>query len=182
MSQLLKLSDDTESRLREKAREHNATGSSRRITIEHLKAVYRRGAQMFPAQDRYADLDAFAMLRVDAYLGLLEHDNPARARYRHDFDLLPATHPLVASGKVVRSGPRNHLAVQLIPESEVSSPEHAIFNLAEVSGQGYEIIPALRAAWVRGSEDPTRGTPYERALRLATDTSSSPDIDLLPKK
>lgn len=181
MSQLLKLSDDTESRLREKAREHNATGTERRITIEHLKAVYRRGAQMFPAQERYNDLDSFAMLRVDAFLGLLAHDNPARARYRQDFDLLPASHPMVASGNVDRSGPRNHLAVSVIPESEVSSPEHAIFNLAEISGQGYEIIPALRAAWTRGSEDSRLGTPYERAYRLATDPSS-PDTDLLPKK
>ncbi len=181
MSQTLKLSPDTESLLREKAREHNGTGSSRRITVEHLKAVYRRGAQMYPAQDRYADLNSFALMRVDAFLGLLAHDNPERAHYRHDFDLLPQNHPMVASGKVERTFPRTALAVEHIPEAETSSPEHAIFNLAELSGQGYEIIPALRAAWKRGTTDHTNGTPYERAYRLATDPTS-PDIDLLPKR
>lgn len=181
MSQSLRLSEDTETRLRNRAREHNSTGSARKITVEHLKAVYRRGAQMYPAQDRYADLDSFAMLRVDAYLGLLAHDNPARARYRHDFDLLPPSHPLVASGKVDRTTPRSALSVQHIPEAETSSPEHAIFNLAEISGKGYEIIPALRAAWKRGTTNHDFGTPYERAYRLATD-ETSPDIDLLPKR
>lgn len=181
MSHSLKLSAYTETALREKAREHNSTGSARRITVEHLKAVYRRGAQVYAAQTRYSDLNSFALMRVDAYLDLLSHDNPSRNGYKQDFDLLPPSHPLIASGAVERTTPRSYLAVEHIPEAETSSPEHAIFNLAEISGMGYEVIPALRAAWRRGTESHEFGTPYERAHRLATDPTS-PDNDLLPKR
>jgi len=177
----LKLSDHTEATLRDRARSHNNTGSSRRITGDHLKAVYRRGATMYAAQTEYADLNAFAMMRVEAYLDLLAHDNPAHASYKYDFDLLPPAHPLVASGSVTIQAPKAALEVEQIPQADIASPEHAIFNLAELSGHGYEIIPALRAAWRRGVNDTTGLSPYSRAFALATDPNS-PDTDLLPRK
>ena len=63
-------------------------------------------------------------------------------------------------------------------EHEYTSPEHAIFALAEFSGMGYEIIPALRASWARATKDDE--TPYERAMTLALNLYNSNDADLLP--
>jgi hypothetical protein len=45
---------------------------------------------------------------------------------------------------------------------------------------GYEAIPALRGAWLRGVRD--GDIPFERAYALATKLYESKDADLLPRK
>lgn len=66
----------------------------------------------------------------------------------------------------------------ILPEEEYSSPEHALFSLAEYSGLGHEIVPALRATWLRAVSE--GDDPFARVTDLATSTYESPDADLLP--
>jgi hypothetical protein len=68
----------------------------------------------------------------------------------------------------------------LQPEAEYASAEHAIFSLAEFTGLGYEVIPSIRASWMRGSQ--AGENPFERAADLAVNLYESRDADLLPKK
>jgi hypothetical protein len=70
------------------------------------------------------------------------------------------------------------LNVRLLREDEYDSPEHALLAMAELSGLGYEVIPALRAAWLRGVRD--RENPFDRAAVLASALDRSQDSDLLP--
>jgi len=72
------------------------------------------------------------------------------------------------------------LTVTLLDEHDYQSPEHAIVAFAELSGQGYEIIPALRAAWLRGVRD--KESPFARTAVLASALYNSKDADLLPVK
>ena len=72
------------------------------------------------------------------------------------------------------------LAVELLPEEEYNSPEHAILSLAEFSGFGYEAEHAVRAAWLRGVR--SGDNPFKRASNFATLGYESIDSDLLPKK
>jgi hypothetical protein len=70
--------------------------------------------------------------------------------------------------------------VTLLEEHEYCSPEHAIVAMAEYSGLGYDVIPALRAAWLRGVDE--REDPFERAKALAIDCyENDRDSDLLPR-
>jgi len=66
----------------------------------------------------------------------------------------------------------------ILPEEEYSSPEHALFSLAEYSGLGHEIVPALRATWLRAVSE--GDDPFARVTSLAVHTYHSPDSDLLP--
>jgi hypothetical protein len=52
--------------------------------------------------------------------------------------------------------------------------------MAEYSGLGYDVIPALRGAWLRGVRDGE--VPFNRAYELATKLYDSKDADLLPRK
>jgi hypothetical protein len=72
------------------------------------------------------------------------------------------------------------LAVEILPEEEYDSPEHAILSLAEFSGFGYEAEHAVRAAWLRGVR--SGDDPFKRASNFATLGYESLDSDLLPKK
>jgi hypothetical protein len=74
---------------------------------------------------------------------------------------------------------KEELSVELKDFSEYDSPETAIIALAEFSGLGYEIIPALRASWLRGVNSGEE--PYSRARNLAEYTYNSNDADLLPQ-
>ena len=74
---------------------------------------------------------------------------------------------------------KQELSVELKDFSEYDSPETAIIALAEFSGLGYEIIPALRASWLRGVDSGEE--PYSRARNLAEYTYNSNDADLLPQ-
>lgn len=72
----------------------------------------------------------------------------------------------------------SELTVSLLPEEEYDSPEQALIAMAELSGLGYEIIPALRGAWLRGVRD--KNSPFRRASMLASALYDSKDADLLP--
>jgi hypothetical protein len=72
------------------------------------------------------------------------------------------------------------LTVELKNESDYASAEEAIFAIAELSGQGYKLIPAVRAAWLRGVRDGE--SPFDRATVLASALYDSKDADLLPRR
>jgi hypothetical protein len=175
----------TEATLREKVKKHNEKApDSRKATLGMLKAVYRRGAGAFSSSHRPGmSRDGWAYARVNAFLRLLKSGRPANPNYKQDNDLLPAKHPKSSKGDasiIASLYVSSQLYVELKPEEEYESPEHAILAMAEVSGQGYEIIPALRAAWLRGIND--RESPYDRAALLASALYESKDADLLPIK
>jgi hypothetical protein len=127
------------------------------------------------------------MARVDAFLALLASGRPTNSSYTYDNDLLPASHPksakrnaesLSAAEASVSAITTNSLVASITGPDTYATDEHAIFALAEYSGLGYEVIPAIRAAWSRadGSEE----TPFQRAYELAANLYSSKDADLLP--
>jgi hypothetical protein len=149
-----------------------------------LKAVYRRGAGAFSSSHRPGmTRDGWAFARVNAFLRLLKSGRPANANYKQDNDLLPAKHPRSSKGdaSIIASLYANQeLYVELQDEEDYHSPEHAILAMAELSGQGYEIVPALRATWLRAIRD--NESPFDRAAVLASALYGSKDADLLPVK
>jgi hypothetical protein len=183
----IRYSRSTELSLRQKLVEHNATADESCLaTLDMFKAVYRRGAGAFatsgkPDQER----DKLAMSRVAAFSHLLKAGEPKNSSYTADNDLLPTTHSKssMSSEGMTASGLTKYeeaLTVSILPEDEYESREHAVFALAEYSGLGYETIPAIRAAWIRGIKN--NENPFERAAVLASALYNSPDADLLPKK
>jgi hypothetical protein len=68
----------------------------------------------------------------------------------------------------------------LLPETEYTSKEQAVLSLAEFSGAGYEIMPALQASWARA--ELAGENPFQRAKELATSLHQSRDAELLPKE
>jgi starvation-inducible DNA-binding protein len=180
-SKKIVFSAKTETALRNKVQEHNKNAKvGRKASLPMLKAVYRRGAGAFSSSHRPGKTrDQWAMARVNAFLRLLKSGRPANPNYKQDNDLLPKAHPKSSRGEAAVI---NHelLEVALKSASEYGSPEHAIFSMAEYSGMGYEVIPALRGAWLRGVRD--GDIPFQRAYELATKLYTSKDADLLPKK
>jgi hypothetical protein len=177
-------SKKTEDALRNKVTEHNKKApEGRKATLGMLKAVYRRGSGAFSSSHRPGKTrDQWAMARVNAFLRLLRSGRPANPNYKQDNDLLPVKHPRSSKGEnsILASGDEvDGLDVELLDEYDYESPEHAIFALAELSGEGYEMIPALRAAWLRGIRD--NESPFARAAVLASALYDSKDADLLPK-
>ena len=175
----VKFSARTEDTLKEKVQAHNEKApEGRKATLGMLKAVYRRGAGAFSTSHRPGmTRDQWAMGRVNAYLKLLKSGKPSNPKYVSDNDLLPAAHP--KSTKSSASVISQELSVELKDFLEYESPETAIIALAEFSGLGYEIIPALRASWLRGVNN--GDDPYSRAKNLAEYTYNSNDSDLLPQ-
>ena len=174
-------SQKTENSLRKKVEEHNKNAKpGRKATLPMLKAVYRRGSGAFSSSHRPGKTrDQWAMARVNAFLKLLRSGSPANPNYKQDNDLLPKAHP--KSSKAEASMMQHELMqVALKSVDEYGSPEHAIYSMAEYSGLGYEVIPALRGAWLRGVRD--GDVPFNRAYELATKLYMSKDADLLPKK
>jgi hypothetical protein len=150
-----------------------------------LKAVYRRGAGAFSSSHRPdQNRNSWAMGRVNAYLRLVKSGKPDNAKYTTDNDLLPKSHPKSTRASIVASGViddyESELSVVLLPETEYTSKEHAVLALAEFSGMGYEVIPALQAAWVRAER--ADENPFDRAKELAVAPQDSRDADLLPKE
>lgn len=172
----------TEKALSNKVQEHNKKASDgRRATLSMLKAVYRRGSGAYSSSHRPGKTrDQWAMARVNAFLRLLSSGRPANPNYKQDNDLLPSGHPRSSKdSNSTFSIEEQELYVELKREHEYDSPEDAIVAMAELSGQGYEIIPALRAAWMRGARD--NESPFSRAAVLASALYASKDADLLPK-
>jgi starvation-inducible DNA-binding protein len=171
----------TEGSLRKKVEEHNKNAKpGRKATLPMLKAVYRRGSGAFSSSHRPGmTRDGWAMARVNAFLKLLKSGSPSNPNYKQDNDLLPKAHP--KSSRAEASLIQHELLqIALKSADEYGSPEHAIYSMAEYSGLGYEAIPALRGAWLRGVRD--GDIPFERAYALATKLYESKDADLLPRK
>jgi hypothetical protein len=136
------------------------------------------------------------MARVNAFLHLLKSGSPKNSKYTTDNDLLPASHPKSSKKSVRASGESvpfdenrvehyeddysGELTIVLLPETEYTSKEHAIFSLAEFSDGSYEIIPALHATWARAEK--AGEDPYSRVKDLAINLYESRDSDLLPKE
>jgi len=96
----IKLSEATETALRNKVAEHNERMEAddkpahTRTTYGQLAAVYRRGAGAYSSSHRPGvSRGAWAMARVNAYLYLLRNGKPENANYVTDNDLLPEGHP-----------------------------------------------------------------------------------------
>lgn len=96
----IKLSERTETALRNKVKEHNDAMEEQgkpdytRTTYGQLAAVYRRGAGAYSTSHRPGiSRGAWAMARVNAYLYLLRNGRPKNANYTTDNDLLPEDHP-----------------------------------------------------------------------------------------
>ena len=175
-----------EKSLKNKVKEHNEKANDgRKATLPMLKAVYRRGAGAFSSSHRPGkSRDQWAMARVNAYLRLLRTGRPANPNYKQDNDLLPAKHPRSSRGEAstitASAAATAELTVTLLEEHEYYSSEDAIVAMAEYSGLGYDVIPALRAAWLRGVKE--REDPFERAKALAVDCyDNDRDSDLLPR-
>jgi hypothetical protein len=143
-----------------------------------LRAVYRRGAASYDASETSSlSRHDWSMTRVDTFIALVQSPALVSSGYTADYDLLPWGHELSTRKNSNYSA---ELTVTPLAEYEYVTQEEAIFSLAEFSGLGYETIPAIRAAWMRGIKN--NENPYERAALLASALYDSPDADLLPKK
>jgi starvation-inducible DNA-binding protein len=171
----------TEKVLMNKVKEHNEGAKpGRKATMAQLKAVYRRGAGAFSSSHRPGKTrDQWAMARVNAYLKLLRSGSPSNPNYKQDNDLLPQAHPKSTASIVATALAADELYIELRAQNEYETTEHAITEFAEYSGLGYEVIPALRAAWKRGVDNNESG--FDRARELAVMTYDSEDADLLPQ-
>jgi hypothetical protein len=181
----IKFSSRTETALRNKVKEHNKNAKAgRTATLRMLKAVYRRGAGAFSSSHRPGKTrDQWAMARVNAYLRLLRTGRPANPNYKQDNDLLPKSHPKSSNSLIAMTASSvasDELLVSLRDETEYASSEDAIVAFAEFSGLGYEVIPAIKAAWLRGVRD--NENPFDRAKELSIMLYDSKDSDLLPVK
>ena len=94
----IKVSKETEARLRKMMTEHNKKVSSKgkgsKASMGRLKSVYRRGAGAFsrshaPNMSR----GGWGVARVKAFLYLLRNGRPSNPNYKQDNDLLPKSHP-----------------------------------------------------------------------------------------
>ena len=179
-------SNETEKQLSRWTKEHNSGKDlDDLVSIATLRAVYRRGVRAFTASGKPdTELSTWAEARVQAFLSLVENKRPSNARYTQDNDLLPTSHPCstvdTSQGLTASIAASRDLAISIKPEHEYSSPEDAIYSLAEYSGLGYEVVPALRAVWKRAINE--FEPPFDRAVKLATDLYQSKDADLLPTK
>lgn len=192
-SRKISFGPDVEQSLRALVSEHNksfGTNIAKRADIRAVRAVYRRGAGGFTAGAAINySRDEWAKARVSAFLGLLASGKPANASYTADNDLLPASHPksakrnaesLSESSRAVQLAASNSLVASITSADSFQTPEHAIFALAEYSGLGYDLIPAVRAVWNRAES--SGEVPFERAFDFVTNLYSSSDSDLLPKQ
>jgi len=179
-------SNETEKQLSSWTKEHNAGKDlDDLVSIATLRAVYRRGVRAFTASGKPdTELSVWAEARVKAFLSLVENKRPSNARYTQDNDLLPTSHPCstvdTSQGLTASIAASRDLAISIKSELEYNGPEDAIYSLAEYSGLGYEVVPALRAVWKRAIDE--FEPPFDRAVGLATKLYQSKDADLLPTK
>jgi hypothetical protein len=182
----LTFSDQTEAILTQKTDFHNENVqfSDKQVTLDQIKAVYRRGVSDFITEfGSMGDFNATGLERVDNFLHLVKSGAPKTSSYISDNDLLPDSHPKstlsLNNGITASAYARQELFVEIKPEDFYKNPEEAIFAMAEFSGLGYETIPAFRAVWKRAVSESEN--PFQRVSELATDLYASKDADLLPK-
>ena len=94
----IKMSKETEGRIRKLMEEHNKKVSSKgkgsKASMGMLKSVFRRGAGAFsrshaPNMSR----SGWGVARVKAFLYLMRNGRPSNPNYKQDNDLLPNSHP-----------------------------------------------------------------------------------------
>lgn len=100
----ISFSKETESRLRELMRKHNAKNKGSKASMGMLKTVYRRGAGAFskshaPNMSR----GGWGVARVKAFLYLLRNGRPSNPNYKQDNDLLPKSHPRASEEYIFKS-------------------------------------------------------------------------------
>jgi len=176
----IQFSKAVESALAQKYKECSTVlnDGSKTPQLDAFRVVYRRGASSYDNADTGTlSRHDWAMARVNAFSALVQDAALVSSAYSSDDDLLPPTHSRSNGATQNYSA---DLTVSILPEDEYESQEQAIFALAELSGLGYETIPAIRTAWVRAANK--NENPFERAAVLASALYDSPDADLLPKK
>jgi len=99
----IKMSSDTEDKIRKLMEEHNKKDPKFKANMAQLKAVFRRGAGAFssshaPGMDR----TRWGLNRIKAFLYLLRNGRPSNPNYKQDNDLLPEGHQ--RSSKKAKSG------------------------------------------------------------------------------
>jgi len=173
--------------LENKVEEHNekhGDAKSKKTNLRTLKAVYRRGAGAFSTSHRPdQNRNSWSMARVNAFLYLLRNGNPKNSKYVQDNDLLPAAHKRSSkkdNAITAAAAATQETFIELKPAKNYDSHEQALLELAEFSDMSYDVLPALRAAYLRAEKD--GGDPVKRAALLATALYDSPDADLLPKE
>jgi len=180
-SKKVKFSKAVESTLAQKYKECSVAmgeDSSKVPPLDAFRLVYRRGAGAYDSADTGTlSRHDWAMARVNAFSALVQDAALVSSAYTSDDDLLPPAHSRY-SGEA--NNYSSELYVSLLGEDEYESQEQLVFALAELSGLGYETIPAIRAAWVRAANN--NENPFERAALLASALYNSPDADLLPKE
>lgn len=150
-----------------------------KASADAVRAVYRRGAVTASAN---TSRDRAGMVRVDAYLRLLSAGQPTNPLYTADNDLLPTTHKRssMKDTALVASAAKSELALPNVSLETKSTPEEFVLALTELSGLGYDVEPAIRAAWMRAINNGEN--PRERAMGLAAQNYDSIDADLLPAR
>jgi hypothetical protein len=94
----IEVSEEVESSLRDKIKEHNEknTQDSQKADLGMLKAVWRRGAGAYSVGTpgrKGMGRNQWAMGRVNAFLKILSGSAPSDKDYTQDNDLLPKSHP-----------------------------------------------------------------------------------------
>ena len=93
-TQQIEVSQRTDATLREYLR-RLPSETRRGVTINTLRAVYRRGAGAYStSHDPRASRHGWGLARVKAFLTLVSEGKPRNPRYTSDNDLLPRWHPL----------------------------------------------------------------------------------------
>lgn len=180
----LQFTSKVEAELTEFTNTHNigaaASRAGGKASLHAIRAVYRRGATAYNCSNvKGLTRHEYAMKRVKAFSTLLRKGAPVNPNYTQDNDLLPKAHPKSLKGELAAFN-SDILQVALKNASDYTSTEHAIHIMAEYSDLSYDIIPALRGAWIRAIRDGE--APFERAYSLATKLYDSKDADLLMKK
>lgn len=99
----INFSESVEKALKNKVEEHNeeyGDEEGKSVTMDMLKAVYRRGAGAYSDSHREGiTRNQWAMARVNAFLYLVRNENPENENYVQDNDLLPEEHPVYVDEK-----------------------------------------------------------------------------------
>jgi starvation-inducible DNA-binding protein len=168
--------DRTEKEIASRLARHNKRApASLQASAEVVRAVFRRGALTASAS---TDRNKSGLTRVDAFLRLLSSGRPANSLYKVDNDLLPSSHARSTYSEDALVASAAAASLTFSDLETIDRPEEYVLALAELSGMGYEIEPAIRASWLRAVN--SGESPRERSLSLVTDKYDSKDSDLLP--
>lgn len=90
----IKMSKETESKLRSMMTEHNKKGKGSKASMGMLKSAFRRGAGAFSTSHApNMSRTGWGIARAKAFLYLLRNGRPSNPNYKQDNDLLPKSHP-----------------------------------------------------------------------------------------